>query len=139
MSKPVARRGNSSVCLATRNAVPPASPLFWCLGGTDRGWTGTLGAVKGLERTAEVFRQKCCSRWRQWCRGFVASLAAGRFSRQKCSKFVVAVLGCGLHVVGWWRSDGFDESVCDNVVLSRYVPYVCRELGYEVQLVELPW
>jgi hypothetical protein len=42
--------------------------------------------------------------------------------------------------MGWWRSDGFDarESVSDNVVLSRCVSYVGRELGYEIEVVELP-
>jgi hypothetical protein len=50
----VSRCGNPSVCLATRNAVPPASLLLWCLGATDRGWTGTLGDVRDLECMAKV-------------------------------------------------------------------------------------
>jgi hypothetical protein len=59
---------------------------------------------------------------------------------QKCSKFVVAVLRCGQCVVGWSRSNGFDamESV-GYIILSRYVTHVCGELGYEVQVIELPW
>jgi hypothetical protein len=43
-----------------------------------RGWTGTLGGVKRLERTVESFRQTCRSRWRWWCQEFVASRAVGR-------------------------------------------------------------
>jgi hypothetical protein len=30
------------------------------------------------------------------------------------------------------------ESVGDNVVLSRGVPYVSRKLGYKVQMIKLP-
>jgi hypothetical protein len=41
------------------------------------GRTGTLGAVGDLERTVEVSRQKCSSRWRPWCREFVVSPAVG--------------------------------------------------------------
>jgi hypothetical protein len=50
------------------------------------------------------------------------------------AEHLVAVLQCGQCVVEWWRSDGFDarEGVGDNFVLSRIVPYVCRELGDKV-------
>jgi hypothetical protein len=75
--KTVPRCGKHSVRLATRNAVRPASLLLWCPGATDRGRTGTLGAVRELGRTAEVSRKVCRSRWRRWCREFVASLTAG--------------------------------------------------------------
>jgi hypothetical protein len=34
--------------------------------------------IMELECMAEVFRQTCHSRWRQWCQGLVASLAIGR-------------------------------------------------------------
>jgi hypothetical protein len=63
----------------------------------------------------------------------------GNVWRQKCSKFVVALLRCGQCVVGWWRSDGFDagESVGDNAVPPRNLSYVGGELGYEIEVVEL--
>jgi hypothetical protein len=42
--------------------------------------------------------------------------------------------------MGWWHSDGLDaiESVNDNVLLARYVLYVGGQLGYEIEVVELP-
>jgi hypothetical protein len=46
--KPVPRCRNPSVCLASRNDVRLASLLLWCLGATDRGHNGTLGAVREL-------------------------------------------------------------------------------------------
>jgi hypothetical protein len=50
----VPRCSNPSACMATQNAVRPASLLLLCLGATDRGRTETLGAVRELGRTAEV-------------------------------------------------------------------------------------
>jgi hypothetical protein len=43
--------------------------------------------------------------------------------------------------MGYGRSDCFDagKRVGDDVVLAGYVTNVRRELGDEVQLVELPW
>jgi hypothetical protein len=58
--------------------------------------------------------------------------------RQKCSKFVVAVLRCGQCVVRWWRGDGLNESVGDNVVLSRYMSYIGGELSDEIKVIKLP-
>jgi hypothetical protein len=42
--------------------------------------------------------------------------------------------------MGWWISDGFDarERAGDNVVLSRNVSYVSRELCNEVQVLSCP-
>jgi hypothetical protein len=40
-----------------------------------------------------------------------------------------------------WRIDYLDpgKRVGDDVVLAGYVAKVCRELGNEVKVVELPW
>jgi hypothetical protein len=45
-------------------------------------------------------------------------------------KFFVVVLCCGQCVVGYWRGDGLDagNSIGDDVVLTRDVAYICREL-----------
>jgi hypothetical protein len=77
--KPVPRCG-SPVYLATRNAVRSASLPLWCLSATDRGHTGTLGAVRELKRTANLYRQMCRSGLRPWCWEFVASRAERRYS-----------------------------------------------------------
>jgi hypothetical protein len=78
--KPLPRFGNPSTRPATQNSVRPISPFLWCLGTTDHGWIVTLGAVEGLECTAEVCRQRYRSRWTPWYRGLVASRAARRCS-----------------------------------------------------------
>jgi hypothetical protein len=70
--KPVPRRDNPSACLAIRHAVRPILLLPSCLGETNHGRTGRLGAVRGLGRTAEVSRQTCRSKWKLRCREFAA-------------------------------------------------------------------
>jgi hypothetical protein len=63
----------------------PCDGRLWSAGRADKhvprcgnnGRTGTLGAVGELERTVEVSRQRCRSRWRPWCRGLVVSPAVG--------------------------------------------------------------
>jgi hypothetical protein len=54
IGKHVPRCGSPFARLATQNALCPASLLLWCPGVTDRGWTGTLGAVVELEHKAEI-------------------------------------------------------------------------------------
>jgi hypothetical protein len=76
----VPRSGSPSVCLAVRNAGSPASLLLWCLGGTDRGQTGTLGVEMVLERTTEFFRQTCHSSGDGGAGDWFSSLAVGRSS-----------------------------------------------------------
>jgi hypothetical protein len=66
--KPVPRCGNPSAPQVTQNATLPASSSFYCLGATDHMPTGTLGALRELECTANVSRNTCHCRWRPWCR-----------------------------------------------------------------------
>jgi hypothetical protein len=77
--KHVPRCGNPSARPALRSALRPALPFLWRPGVRDHGRTGTIGAIGGLERTVEVSRQRCRSRWRPWCLGLVVSPAVGRW------------------------------------------------------------
>jgi hypothetical protein len=112
--------GNPFARLATQNALQPVSPLLLWLDATDRGRTGTLGAVVELERMAEVSRQRYRTRRTPWYRGLVVSRAAGRWltpgvfgARRRCPAMRSVRRG-------WQRSDGLDarEGVRDDV-LSR--------------------
>lgn len=67
------RFGNPSVLLATKNAVGLASPLLWCLGATNHGRTGTLGAISELAIMIDISQQTCQSRLRSWSQELVDS------------------------------------------------------------------
>jgi hypothetical protein len=118
----------------------PASLFFLCLGATDDGWTGTLGAVVELQRTAEVSGRRDSVNGDRGGGNLLLLAPQGGGSRQECSTFVVGVLRCGLWIVGWWRSDGLEarEIVGDDAVLSMYVSDIGCELGYEIEMVALP-
>jgi hypothetical protein len=55
-------------------------------------------------------------------------------------KFVDAVLRFGQCVEGWVavKDSAREESVVDDVVLSRDLLYVFCELGYKIEMIELP-
>jgi hypothetical protein len=58
----------------------------------------------------------------------------------KFLQLLVLLLGCGLGVVVGWVGDFFDsgKGVRDDILLSRGVPNVRRELRNEIEAVEVP-